>query len=219
MDEAIWRERARKSLVSHGYAYLWEEIQDSLHQPEAEASSRAFTDSLLDALKEHANEDAGEILAGCACHASHNDLNPLRKLWEDTRDLELVHSKLQEHFIAFVRDYKQLDDGQIDYLTANGWGMAGILTGAKVTATKIPAMFHEYFAADDPVEKRYCYCHCPRVKELLREGIPVDPAYCHCGMGFYLDIWSYILGRPVKGEIRASIFDGDEVCSFTIDLA
>jgi hypothetical protein len=51
-----------------------------------------------------------------------------------------------------------------------------------------------------------------------RERVPVDPAYCHCGMGFYLDIWSYILDRPVKGEIRTSILDGDDTCSFSIYL-
>lgn len=213
--ESIWRERVRKSLISHGHAYLWDEIQDSIH----EASSRAFNNSLMDALNAHAEEDAGDILAGCACHASHDDLAPLRDLWEDTHDLKLVHAGLQEHFIRFIREYKSLDDSQIDFLTENGWGMAGILTGAEVTATKIPAFFHEYFATDDQIEKRYCYCHCPRIRELLREEIPVDPFYCQCGMGFYLDIWSYILGRPVKGEIRSSILTGDDTCSFTIDLS
>lgn len=162
---------------------------------------------------------AAAVLAGCACHTSHDDLMDLRDLWRQTHDLALVHSKLQEHFIHFIGVYKKLDEEQVRDLVERGWGMAGTLEGHSITATKIPALYHEYFAVDDPGEKRYCYCHCPRIKERLRRGESIDPMYCHCGMGFYIDIWECILERPVRGEIIASVLRGDPVCSFRLDLA
>lgn len=211
--ESIWRERVRRALQIHGCGHLWEALSSISIE-----DSTAFTESLLKALTAHGGGCAADVLSDCACHASHDDLIELCDLWRQTHDLALVHSRLQEHFIQFIRVYKELNDEQVNDLTASGWGMAGTLEGNTITATKIPAMYHESFTADDPDEKRYCYCHCPRIKERLRRGESIDPMYCHCGMGFYLDIWAFILERPVRGEIIASILRGDPVCSFRLDL-
>jgi len=53
----------------------------------------------------------------------------------------------------------------------------------------MPFQFHGFFEATDPKERRYMYCHCPRVRELIRMGgEPFSTTYCYCGAGFYKGI-------------------------------
>ena len=98
-------------------------------------------------------------------------------------------------------------------------GMAGRLEGNTITAVKIPKEFHKYFQTEDPREKRYHYCHCPRIREALKsQNKPVDKNYCYCGAGFYRDIWEFILQRPVKVRIVESLLQENEHCKIKIYL-
>ena len=71
---------------------------------------------------------------------------------------------------------------------------------------------------EDPDKQREYYCHCPRIREMLRTGETLSAAYCYCGAGFYKKIWEEILQQPVKVEVLESLLKGDSVCKFAIHL-
>lgn len=74
---------------------------------------------------------------------------------------------------------------QLKYIINNDMGTSGKLEGNTITAVRIPKDFHEYFQTENPIKKRYHYCHCPRIREALKlEDKPVDKNYRYCGQDF-----------------------------------
>jgi predicted hydrocarbon binding protein len=70
----------------------------------------------------------------------------------------------------------------------------------------------------DPEKRRQFYCHCPRIRDVLKSGETIPPIYCYCGAGFYKGIWEEILQQPVQVELLESVLMGDDVCTIRIDL-
>jgi hypothetical protein len=164
-------------------------------------------------------EKAREILTGCACQYPKQRLDPIRKTYVETHDLDRVHGMLQELFTSTTKDFLKLTDDQLKDIVMRGWGVAGVRKGHTIIATKMPYEFHEYWDASTPEERRYRYCHCHRVRESIREGgEPMPITYCYCGAGFYKGIWEYLLQRSVKVEVLESVLKGDDVCRIAVHL-
>jgi len=176
---------------------------------------------MLNRLEEVAGEKARQdIMTGCACQYPKADLDPARDIFLKTRDVDQVIDLLQAKFEGFLRDILKLDEELIHELIRRGWGVAGVREGRKIVSTKIPKSSYivEYFKAENPLEKRKLYCHCPRV----RDGVGDDPQlpleYCYCGAGFYQGIWETILQVPVQVEVLESVMMGGDVCKIAIHL-
>jgi len=162
---------------------------------------------------------AGEVLTRCACQYPRQRLDMIREKYAQTHDLNLVHCMLQEQFLSTTKDFLKLTDDHLKDIVRRGWGVAGVRKGNMIMATKMPFEFHEFWEALTPVEKRYRYCHCHRVRESIREGSePIPVTYCYCGAGFYKGIWEYILQRPVRVEVLESVLNGDDVCRIAVHL-
>lgn len=160
-----------------------------------------------------------EVLADCACQYPKERLEEIRKVYAETGDLALVHGMLQKQFLETTRGFLGLDEGQMEDIQRRGWGVAGVREGDRIIATKMPFRFHEFFEAETPTERRYQFCHCPRVREMIREGDErLSATYCYCGAGFYKGIWEHILGRPVKVEVLESVLQGDDLCKIAVHL-
>jgi hypothetical protein len=56
-------------------------------------------------------------------------------------------------------------------------------------------------------------CVCPLVKDRGTPG-----SFCECTLGWQETVYSAILGRPVKGEIKESILRGDKQCVFEVKV-
>ena len=147
-------------------------------------------------------------------------LRAARQAYEETGDLSVVHGMLQAQFEAFLRNSLELEEEYVEKVVNRGWGLAGILDGDRILATKIPKSGYlaAYMEETDPEKRRQYYCHCPRVREILKtqESLPVT--YCYCGAGFYKGIWEEILQEPVEVEVLESVLGGDEVCSIAVYL-
>ena len=212
--EEQWLKKLSAGLTRIGKDDLFEKVIKSRN----EYSSLEWTRYLMEVLKKELSQDEiAEVLAGCACLYPNENLKYLKDEYALIGDLKSVHAKLQKQFEEFIREYKRLDDEDINFLIKNGWGMAGKLEEDRIIAIKIPKQFHEYKQANDKFEKSYYYCHCPRIREVLKEEEkPLDMSYCYCGAGFYKAIWEYILQRTVKVEVLESIMNGDELCKIAI---
>ncbi|UCB52966.1 MAG: hypothetical protein JSV10_02430 [Candidatus Zixiibacteriota bacterium] len=160
------------------------------------------------------------VMIGCACQFPESDLQEIRKAYEQTRDIDLAHTMLQEKFLSFLRDSLKLGDELVEDIVNRRWGLAGVRKGNTIIATKIPKSGNlvEYLRETDPEKKRALYCHCPRVREVIGSNTRISPTYCYCGAGFYKGIWEYILQQPVKVELLESVLLGDDVCKVAIHL-
>lgn len=171
-------------------------------------------DSLVDEKRRKA------VMAGCSCQYPKADLQEMRKTYEATGDVDLVHQMLQEQFESFLKDSLQLSDELIEEIVGRGWGVVGVKRDNTIIATKIPKSGYlvEYMQETDPEKKRQYYCHCPRVRDVLKTSESISATYCYCGAGFYKGIWEEILQSPVEVEVLESVLKGDEVCTIAIHL-
>ena len=165
-------------------------------------------------------EQCQDIMAGCACQYPRANLQEMRQAYERTGDVGLAHRMLQERFESFLRETLSLEDDLVTEIVGRGWGVAGIIEGDTVVATKIPKSgnLYAYMQETDPQIKRQLYCHCPRIAEILQTSESLSPTYCYCGAGYYKGIWEEILQQPVQVEVLESVLQGDEVCKVAITL-
>lgn len=172
----------------------------------------------LDALVDE--KSRRQIMTGCACRYPKSDLQAMRQSYEATQDVDLAHQMLQEQFESFLKNSLKLSDALIAEVVKRGWGSAGVRHGDTIIAAKIPKSGYlmAYMAETDPEKRRQYYCHCPRIRDVLKTGETISPTYCYCGAGFYESIWQEILQRPVAVEVLTSVLQGDEVCKIAIHL-
>ena len=161
-----------------------------------------------------------QIMTGCACQYPESDLEEIKKTYEETRNIDLVHRMLGEKFVSFLKNTLGLDDPLVEDIMNRGWGLAGVKKGNSIIATKIPKSSNlaDYMKETVPEKKRALYCHCPRIRDAIESKTKISPTYCYCGAGFYKGIWEYILQRHVKVEVRESVLQGDDVCKIAIHL-
>jgi hypothetical protein len=172
----------------------------------------------LDALV--GEKERRDIMAGCACQCPKSELQEARQVYKSTGDTDLAHRKLQERFEVFLKDMLALDDDLFAEIVRRGWGLAGVRHGDIIMATKIPksGFLIEYMRETDPGKRRQLYCHCPRIREMLKTSEEISATYCYCGAGFYKGIWEEILQRPVEVEVLESVLQGDDACKIAIHL-
>jgi len=172
-------------------------------------------DSLFD------EEKRIDIMTGCACQYPKQELQVIKKRYEETNDIDLIHQMLQEKFENFLKNTLKLNEEYFNFIVNRGWGLAGVKKENTIVATKIPKSGNliEYMKESDPEKKRAHYCHCPRVRDALKTpGARISPTYCNCGAGFYKGIWEEILQKPVRVEVLESVLNGGNVCKIAIHL-
>jgi len=165
-------------------------------------------------------EERKRIMTGCACQYPKASLQEIRKRYEAIGDLDMAHRMLQEQFESLLRDTMKLDAEMIEEIVSRGWGSAGVREGNTIIATKIPKSGYlvSYMQETDPEKKRQYYCHCPRIRDVLRTSETISPTYCYCGAGYYKGIWEEILQEPVEVEVLQSVLKGDQVCTIAVHL-
>ncbi|MFW9916063.1 MAG: hypothetical protein ACFFGZ_10690 [Candidatus Thorarchaeota archaeon] len=130
--------------------------------------------------------------------------------------IKRLENHLQEETLFFTQE---ITKDVIDYVKNHPTIESGVREGNRVIITKIPYMTKEYLKEADEDKKRYWYCHCPWVREALKEEKqPVDPIFCNCSGGYYKNYWETALGQPVKVEVIESVLKGDSVCKFALLL-
>jgi len=210
--DAVVGEQIRKQVLAGSEALTSDSPRDMVIDWTKGAMER------LDSLVGEADRRA--ILTGCACQYSVGALQEMRKAYEETGNISVVHSMLQRQFESFLREALQLDGGLVSAIVGRGWGIAGVKHGDTIIATKIPKSGNllEYIGETNPARKRALYCHCPRIREALLAAVAISATYCYCGAGFYKGIWEEILQQPVKVELLETVLQGDEVCKVAVYL-
>ena len=162
-----------------------------------------------------------DVMTGCACQYPKQDLQDIKKKYEETGDIDLAHKMLQEKFELFLKDTLKLNDENFNFVVSSRWGLAGIKKDEKIIATKIPksGYFIEYMKESEPEKKKAYYCHCPRVRNALKTSeARISLTYCYYGAGFYKGIWEEILQKPIRVEVLESVLNGGDLCKIAIHL-
>jgi hypothetical protein len=96
---------------------------------------------------------------------------------------------------------------------------SGRREGSTVYVTQIPYMTKQFLAETDPALKRYYACHCPWVREAIRQGEhELYRDFCYCSAGYHKRPWEVIFRRPIQVEVLESVLKGDTRCRFAIRL-
>ncbi|MCK5133335.1 MAG: hypothetical protein KAR40_14435 [Candidatus Sabulitectum sp.] len=178
-----------------------------------------WTAGVVKKMKEElSDEELHDVVTCCACHYPGEKLLPVRDAFRERGDFHEAIDLLREQFVESMRDEMHLDMEVVDKLLEMGMGVAGVLDGNRIIATKIPRSgnLRKWLSGKDPQERRKIYCHCPRVNEAVNHGIEMPVEYCLCGAGFYRDIWETITESPVRVEVIESVFAGDDFCRVAI---
>jgi len=114
---------------------------------------------------------------------------------------------------------QEVTDDAIAFVRRNPLISQGVREGNVLYQIKIPYMTKEYLTATDERMKRYYYCHCPWVRESIKNGdVRVSPSFCQCSAGFVKKPWKVILGQPLEAEVVESVLTGDLWCKIAIHL-
>ena len=215
--ENQWLNKLQKGLIGIGKEIFFPKLVNKKESQDTIEWSSILMKKLGSTLDD---DQIADVMCSCACLAPRSSLEACKLEFAKSGDLHKTHKLLQQTFEKMIKQYKDLNEEQMDFLRENGWGMAGKLEGDTITATKIPKDFHEYFKAMESNQKKYHYCHCPRIRDIFLTGSEskISYEYCYCGAGFYKDLWEYILSKPVKVEILKSLMKGDDVCTIRIHL-
>jgi hypothetical protein len=179
-----------------------------------------WTRALVEKLEQEDPVTAKDVFTCMACQYPKANLTEISKIYRETKDIKKAHSMLQEQFIETIRKYLCLSEEEIRKVEERGWGVAGRIDGNKIISTKMPFDWAGYWAEDDPEKRKFHFCHCPRIRDILRKGDPsIGETYCLCGGGFYKSIWEHILDSPVKVKVLKTVMKGDQVCQFEILLS
>lgn len=170
---------------------------------------------LTDELSE---KELHNAVTGCACHYPREKLLPICDAFRKNGDFAEAIKLLKQQFVESMKNGMRMDMETIDRLLEMGMGLAGVLDGERIIATKIPKSgnLEKWLRERDPDERRKMYCHCPRVNQVVSRGIDMPVEYCLCGAGFYRDIWETITESSVRVEVIESVFTGDDLCRIAI---
>jgi len=151
-----------------------------------------------------------------------------KKLYHECGSIDGFLDKSAQNFIAQlekIRDEgglffsQEITDEVVDFVKDDPLIARGAREGDILYEVKIPHQTVEFLTEGDAQKKRYYYCHCPWVKESLKNGpSDIPPRFCDCSAGFHKKRWEVIFGQPLEAEIVESVLKGDDRCKIAIHL-
>lgn len=169
-----------------------------------------------------------KILSSCLRDLPNQMYENDKKKYDEIGDIDKFIEYKRESFIDELEKIKakrslffsqEIDDEVIDYVKNDKEISCGDRHGNILYITKIPYMTKKYLAENDPVLKRYYYCHCPWTRESIKDGErTVSSTFCYCSAGFHKKMWEIIFDRELNVEVLESILKGDLRCRFAVYL-
>jgi hypothetical protein len=144
-----------------------------------------------------------EIMAGCSHKFPQRKINAMKKELSESGNLNNLIKMMHKDSSWFGLSFYEYPEKK----------------GNVIYVKKIPFDPTGFKKAKDKTGKRYHYCHCTLVKDLIRNPTEkISPTFCYCGAGWYKSLWEGILEKPVRVDLLESVLQGDDSCKFAIHL-
>jgi len=133
------------------------------------------------------------------------------------RFMESLEKHEKEGTLFFTQ---KINKEVLEYVSNRPEIESGIRNGNILTVSKIPHETINYLNENDELLKAYHYCHCPWVKESIKDG-SVDElpnVFCNCSGGYYRSYWEIVLDHPVKVKGVKTVLTGDPICELEVIL-
>jgi hypothetical protein len=131
----------------------------------------------------------------------------------DRRSIEYIAELEQMKNEGRLYFNQEITDEVIEFVRSQPEMAHGVREGNILYAVKIPYMAKDYIHEEDERMKRYYGCHCPWVRESIKnDNETVSPRFCLCSAGFEKKPWEVIFDQPLKAEVVESVLNGDLRC-------
>jgi hypothetical protein len=151
-----------------------------------------------------------------------------REKFHQVSNMEAYLRQRKDGFVARLEKCQQegrlffaqeITNEVLDFVRNDAEMGGGRLEGNIIYETKIPYMTKQYLAETDPTLKRYFACHCPWVREAIKNGdVKLAENWCQCSGGFHKKPFEVIFQQPLKVEVLESVLIGNTRCRFAIHL-
>jgi len=126
-------------------------------------------------------------------------------------------SELEKHMEENKVWFEQIiTQDVIDFVRKNQEVLSAVHKDNCLYVTKIPYDTKAYLNAENDIERRYHYCHCPFVKESILLDKHIDEKWCNCSGGFAKYPFEVIFNQTLEVEVLESVLKGNQVCRFKI---
>lgn len=189
----------------------------------------AYTERFMDRLNETFSKDElPAILAGNNHQIPRETMLAEKEMYEKAPSLDVYLKERHLRKVAELTDH--MNEGRIwfeqmitqpvvNHVAADQEILSAVREGDSLYVTKIPFNTEGYLNAEDDDVKRYHLCHCPFVREMLREGkSTVDPNWCYCSAGFAKFPFEVIFDQELDVQLLETPLRGDMRCRFRIQL-
>jgi effector-binding domain-containing protein len=154
-----------------------------------------WTCAAMDRLDQLAHEGQRyDAVSRCAHVFPQERIQKLRAIYAQNQDVDQVLAVMSEDTFWYEEPVRE---GNVLYVKKNPFDPEG------------------YAKAETEAEKKKCYCHCSLIKNHLGE---MNVTFCHCGAGWYRQLWEGILEKPVRVDMLKTLVKGDDVCQFAVHL-
>ncbi len=113
---------------------------------------------------------------------------------------------------------QQITQEVVDFVESNQEILSAVRQNDELYVTKIPYDPVNYLHANNKEDKLYYACHCPFVREAIRDKTVIEPDWCYCSAGFAKYPFEVMFDTPLEVELLTSPLLGDELCRFKIKL-
>ena len=114
---------------------------------------------------------------------------------------------------------QEITNDALEYLLVNPYLRMGEHNGRKgVVVTKVPYQTEKALHAENETMRRYYTCHCPLIREAIKNGETLSDDVCYCSLGHASHYLAAIGLDGLEGEVIESAVKGDARCKFIFYL-
>jgi hypothetical protein len=209
----------------------WVEVFGDLKLPNISTNSidkAEFTQKIMERLESKLDtEEYRQVLSSNLHFVPDDEFYSDRETFEKSNDIESFLKNRHAEYAHELEEYakqktlyytQEVDDEVVEYVRKTQTCQVGVKEGNVIYVTKIPYMTKKFLHETDQRMKRYYACHCPWVREAIKQDIKISSEFCNCSAGFEKRLWDVIFGRPVKADVLQTVLKGDSVCQFAIHI-
>jgi len=154
---------------------------------------------------------------------------PDRERFLNSKNIDEFLAEKRKRFIASLEQHEkegtlfftqEIDKDVLEYVKSKPGIEGGVRKGNILTVSKIPHETIKFLKEEDEMLKAYYYCHCPWVKESIKDGTvdEIPNAFCNCSGGYYKNYWQIVLDQPIEVKTVKTVINGDPICEFDVHL-